>query len=160
YNLPLALRMEGTLSPAALELCLQRLVERHEALRTRFAAAGGRPVQAIDPVDAGCIRLARVDLDGLPAGRRDAEVVRLVAEERRRGLALARGPRLRAALLRQAADDWGVLFTMHHVVSDGWSMELLVREVTALYSGLSEGFDPVLPTLPIQYADFAVWQRR
>ncbi len=158
YNMPLPLRIEGALSPDLLARSLGKVVERHEALRTRFESRQGRPVQVIDAVSA--FTMSRIDLDGLASGRRDIEVARLVAEEGRRPFDLARGPLLRAALLRLEPESWGVLFDMHHVVSDGWSMDVLVREIGALYSGYARGEEPALPPLPVQYADFAVWQRR
>jgi amino acid adenylation domain-containing protein len=157
YNMPLALRVEGPLSVAVLARSLAGLAARQEALRTRFASRGGRPVQVIDP--PGPVSVPVVELEGLQPEAREAEVRRLAAEERERPFDLERGPLMRVLLLRLAAGEWGLLFTLHHAVSDAWSMGVLVREVSALYSGFSRGEEPVLPALPIQYADFAAWQR-
>ncbi|HEX7238763.1 MAG TPA: amino acid adenylation domain-containing protein, partial [Longimicrobiaceae bacterium] len=151
YNLPVALRLRGSLCTAALRVCLDQLVRRHEALRTVFRERGGAPVQVVRP--PAPVPLPVIDLRSLPGPRREAEAVRLAGREALRPFDLARGPLLRSTLLRLADDEHALLFTMHHVVSDGWSMDVLVREVSALYAG-----EP-LPELPVQYADFAVWQR-
>ncbi|HEX2076721.1 MAG TPA: amino acid adenylation domain-containing protein [Longimicrobium sp.] len=157
YNMPAALRLRGALDPAALRATLDALVRRHETLRTVFAEHDGAPVQLIrDPAPAA---LAELDLRHLPEAEREAEAGRLAEAEALRPFDLARGPLLRSTLLRLADDDHVLLFTMHHVVSDGWSRGVLVREVSALYTALSRGEAPRLPELPVQYADFAVWQR-
>ncbi|HZF10284.1 MAG TPA: amino acid adenylation domain-containing protein, partial [Thermoanaerobaculia bacterium] len=157
YNVPLALQVDGPLDPAALVESLGRVVLRHEALRTRFATVAGRPVQVVD--SPGSLAFTWVDVGGLPAARREAESRRLGQAERWRPFDLARGPLLRAILLAVAAEDWRVLLTMHHIVADGWSLDVLVRELSALYSARLSGEETELPLLPVQYADFAVWQR-
>jgi amino acid adenylation domain-containing protein len=161
YNMPLALEARGDLSPAALEAALGGLVRRHESLRTTFATGeDGAPFQEIAP--AGSWHLAQVDLAGLPPAARialDIEVRRLASEEAQRPFDLARGPLLRSALLRLAPSEHVLLFNVHHIVSDGWSMGVLVREVTTLYRAAAQGEPSPLPRLPVQYADFAVWQR-
>ncbi|HVH13856.1 MAG TPA: condensation domain-containing protein, partial [Longimicrobium sp.] len=158
YNIPVALRMRGALDVAVLERSLSEIVRRHEALRTTFAAAGGEPVQVIHP--AAPVVIPIQDLRHLPQDAREAEAVRHAEAEALRPFDLAAGPLLRARALRLDDAEWALLFTMHHVVSDGWSMEVLVREVSALYAAYAEGRDPHLPTLPVQYADYAAWQRQ
>ncbi|HKV12538.1 MAG TPA: condensation domain-containing protein, partial [Thermoanaerobaculia bacterium] len=157
YNLPVVLRVEGPLDAAVLERCLEEIARRHEAVRTVFALEGDAPVQVILP--PAPFVLPRIDLSTLPELAREAEALALAEEEAARPFDLARGPLLRTVLLRLAPEDHAVALTMHHVASDGWSMGLLVREVAALYAAFSEGKPSPLLPLPIQYADFAVWQR-
>ena len=157
YNVAFALRLRGALDPAALRASLGELARRHETLRTTFAEQGGAPVQVIHP--PAPVPLPVVELGGLPAGAREAEARRLARAEALRPFDLAAGPLLRSTLLRLGGDDHALLFTLHHVVSDEWSMEVLAREVSALYSALSRQEEPALPELPVQYADYAVWQR-
>ncbi len=157
YNLPFALRLQGELDTAALRASLDALVRRHEALRTTFAEQGGVPVQVIHP--AAPVELRELDLRGLPQAEREAGAERLASEETLRPFDLAHGPLLRSTLLRLDEEEHVLLFTLHHVVSDGWSMQVLVREVSALYGAFSRGEEPQLAELPVQYADFAVWQR-
>ena len=134
-----------------------RWCERHETLRTTFAERDGAPVQVIHP--PAPVALAEQDLRDLPEAEREAAAERLAEEEALRPFDLERGPLLRGTLLRLGEDDHVLLFTLHHVVSDGWSMQVLVREVSALYGAFSRGEEPRLPELPVQYADYAVWQR-
>ncbi|HEX7243812.1 MAG TPA: condensation domain-containing protein, partial [Longimicrobiaceae bacterium] len=157
YNMPFALRLRGCFDPAVLERAVTEIVRRHETLRTVFSAVAGEPVQVIR--DAAPVALPVADLRGLAAEPRRAEVLRLAREEAARPFDLAAGPLLRSSLVRVAEEEWAVLFTMHHVVSDGWSLDVLVREVSALYEALAEGREPSLPELAVQYADYAAWQR-
>jgi amino acid adenylation domain-containing protein len=157
YNVPAALRLRGALDARTLRRALAALVRRHEALRTVLPVRDGEPVQEIRP--AGPLPFPVVELAALAPERREAEAVRLAAEEAARPFDLARGPLLRATLLKLDRDDHAALFTMHHVVSDAWSMEVLTREVSALYGAYSRGEEPRLPELPVQYADYAAWQR-
>ena len=157
YNMPSALRLRGAPDVDALRASLDALVARHETLRTVFAESDGRPVQVIHP--PAPVPLPLLDLRGLPAGAKEEEARRLSGAEAMRPFDLERGPLLRSTLLRLAEDDHVLLFTLHHVVSDGWSTRVLVREVSALYAAFSRGEEPRLPGLPIQYADYAVWQR-
>ncbi|HEY4594401.1 MAG TPA: condensation domain-containing protein, partial [Thermoanaerobaculia bacterium] len=157
YNMPLALRIAGEARPAVLAAALGEIVRRHETLRTTFREAEGRPVQAIAP--PGPWELPLVDLSGLPAGVRDGLAQGLAQEESTRPFDLARGPLLRAALLRLAPAEHVLLLDMHHIVSDGWSLGVLVHEMTALYGAALAGAPSPLPELAVQYADFAVWQR-
>ncbi|HVR95692.1 MAG TPA: amino acid adenylation domain-containing protein [Thermoanaerobaculia bacterium] len=154
YNIPLALRLAGPFSPAALDAALAALLARHEALRTHFAVAGGgEPVQVIDPPDAWR-GLPFVDLSALPSQLREAELDRLAGDEAGRRFDLARGPLLRSALVRLQEEEHALLLTVHHIVADGWSMGILYRELAVFYEGR-----PGPPPLPVQYADYAVWQR-
>ncbi|MEW5930969.1 MAG: amino acid adenylation domain-containing protein [Gemmatimonadota bacterium] len=157
YNMPSALRLRGALDAAALRASLDALVARHETLRTTFAEGEDGPVQVIHP--PAPVALAELDLRGMPEADRVEAARRLAAEEAVRPFDLEAGPLLRCTLLRLAGDDHVLLFTLHHVVSDEWSMGVLVREVSALYAAFSRGGEARLPELPVQYADYAVWQR-
>ncbi|HEY4563128.1 MAG TPA: condensation domain-containing protein, partial [Thermoanaerobaculia bacterium] len=156
YNLPAAIEAEGRLDVAALAASLREIVRRHEALRTTFAARAGKPVQVIHPRMA--IELPVVDLEALPPSARGAEAQRLATAEARRPFDLARGPLLRALLVRLAGERHLAVLTLHHIVSDGWSMGVLVREIAALYPACLAGAPSPLPALPVQGADFAAWQ--
>ncbi|HEY4576149.1 MAG TPA: condensation domain-containing protein, partial [Thermoanaerobaculia bacterium] len=157
YNVAAALRVEGPLDSRVLARALGEIVRRHEALRTVFAAPKGAPVQLIQP--AGPFALPVVDLSGLPEDAREALALALAREEAVRPVDLIRGPLLRCTLLRLTERDHAVLLTMHHIASDGWSMGILVREVAALYPAFAARRPSPLPELPVQYADFALWQR-
>ncbi|WP_163997847.1 non-ribosomal peptide synthetase, partial [Pyxidicoccus caerfyrddinensis] len=158
YNMPTALRLDGALAPEALEAALLEVVRRHEALRTTFVSREGQPVQCIHP--EGTFHLSQVDLTPLPESQREDEARRLAREEALRPFDLATGPLLRAVLLRLGEDTHVLLLTLHHIVSDGWSMGVLVREVAALYEAFSQHRPSPLPPLPVQYADFSGWQRQ
>jgi len=155
YNISAAVRLTGVLDAAALERSLSEVVRRHEALRTTFPTVDGLPVQRI--AEPSTLQLPLVDLSQLSEAEREVE--RRATEEAQRPFDLVTGPLLRAKLLRVSAEEHVVLVTMHHIVSDGWSMSLLVREVTALYEAYRSGQESPLPELPIQYADYAAWQR-
>jgi amino acid adenylation domain-containing protein/FkbM family methyltransferase len=157
YNSPLAVRLSGTLDTDALARTLDELTRRHEALRTHFAELDGQPVQVVEPV-AAC-RLELVELSDVPSEEVEAAARRLAAEEAARPFDLGRGPLLRASLLQLAETEHVLLVTMHHIISDGWSLGVLVKEVAALYEAFAEGRPSPLVELDIQYADFAVWQR-
>ncbi|HEV8580076.1 MAG TPA: non-ribosomal peptide synthase/polyketide synthase [Thermoanaerobaculia bacterium] len=152
YNVPLAVHAEGRLDARRLAAALSALARRHEVLRTVFAERGGEPVQVVMP--AAEVPLPSVDLRDLPAASRQLEAQRLTAEEAVRPFDLARGPLLRCLLLQLDTERALLVLNLHHVVTDGWSMGVLVREINALYAGSSP------PELPVQYADFAAWQRR
>jgi amino acid adenylation domain-containing protein/FkbM family methyltransferase len=156
YNSPAAIRLRGSLDPLALARSLSEIVRRHEVLRTRFCSEGGEPYQVIE--EARELDLDVVDLSHLEEREREAE--RLAALEARRPFDLSKGPLLRASLLRLASDHHVLLLTMHHIASDAWSLGILVREAAALYRAFSAGEEPGLAPLPIQYADYALWQRR
>jgi amino acid adenylation domain-containing protein len=157
YHIPLAVRLTGTLDAGALESALNAIVRRHEALRTSFPSVDGLPVQRI----AGdwALSLPQIDLSGLPPVVRETELVRLGAGLAGGPFDLERGPLLRALLLATSPGEHVFLATLHHIVSDGWSIGVLVRELATFYSALREGVRPALPELPVQYADWAVWQR-
>ncbi|HYO15771.1 MAG TPA: amino acid adenylation domain-containing protein [Thermoanaerobaculia bacterium] len=154
YNIPLGLRLSGWLDVRALAASLSEVVRRHEALRTRFPAVGDGPVQVVDP--PATLPLPVIDLSGV--GETEAE--RLGREEAARPFDLAAGPLLRLTLLRVTPEEHLLLLTVHHIVADGWSIEVLVREVAALYPALLAGEPSPLPELPLQYADYALWQQR
>ncbi len=158
HYLPAALRLVGQLDVAALRATLDRLVARHESLRTSFVAQGGVPYQQIAPEDCG-FALSHEDLSLLPAGQREAVVARLAAEEARAPFDLSTGPLIRGRLLRVSDDEHVLLVTQHHIVTDGWSIDVMVREVAALYTAFRNGEADPLPSLEIQYADYAQWQR-
>jgi amino acid adenylation domain-containing protein len=158
YNISAGVRLNGDLNIEALERTLSEVVRRHEVLRTSFISVGGEPQQVIGAITE--IKLPLEDLSHLPAEEREQEAQRLAGEEACESFDLSRGPLLRARLLRLAADEYVLLVTMHHIVSDGWSMSVLVREVSALYEAYCTGVESPLPELTIQYADFAMWQRQ
>src|ERR1041385_6535362 len=156
YNVPSSYRLGGEVNVPALERSLNEIVRRHEALRTRFQVVGGQPLQIIESPREQ--RLEVRDLGELGAGA-EAEAMRVVNEEGQRRFDLAQGPLLRSLLLRLGPGDYVLLVTMHHIVSDGWSAGVFMRELSVLYEAHCQGRSAQLPELPIQYADYAVWQR-
>jgi amino acid adenylation domain-containing protein len=156
YNAPQSVRLIGRLNVDALRRTLTEIVRRHEALRTTFAIVGDEPVQRVHRAQP--IAMPEVDLSELDE-RAVIEARRLAAEEATRGFDLGRDIMLRAKLVRLGEEDHVVLFTMHHIASDGWSQGVLMREVSILYEAFSEGVLAPLEDLEIQYGDFAVWQR-
>ncbi|HZI17269.1 MAG TPA: amino acid adenylation domain-containing protein, partial [Pyrinomonadaceae bacterium] len=158
YNIPVSLRLRGRLETALLEGCLREIVGRHEVLRTVFVASEGRPAQVVRQQWPASVPV--VGLQHLPPGEREAEALRVAVEDARAPFSLSAGPLLRVTLIRLAEDDHLLQVTMHHIVSDGWSVALLVREFAELYRALSVGEPPALPALPVQYADYAHWQQR
>jgi amino acid adenylation domain-containing protein len=157
YNVPVPVRIEGNLRVAVLASALREIVRRHESLRTRFAMVDGAPVQVI--AAPGPERLPVVDLRSLTGPARDREVQRLTEEDARLPFDLSSGPLWRTSLLCLGSEEHVLLSTMHHIVIDGWSMEVLGREVRALYLSFLAGERSPLPELPVQYADYAAWQR-
>ncbi len=158
YNLWLAFRLFGPLEIGCLEQAVLAVARRHEVLRTSFAAREPEPVQIVHrELRPGW---ALVDLSGLPDAVREEVLLRLGREQIARPFDLERGPLLRGVVLRLAAGEHAVLATIHHIVFDGWSAGLFLREVGALYTALLRGVPPRLPELPVQYGDFALWQRR
>ncbi|WP_026410982.1 non-ribosomal peptide synthase/polyketide synthase [Actinomadura oligospora] len=153
YVLPMALRLRGPLDADALAAALDALVERHEVLRTRLVAVDGEPVQIVDPPSPGLLTVTDVRDGGLP----QAEA--LVAADAAEPFDLAEGPLLRARLIRLGPDDQVLSLCMHHVVSDAWSAGLIRHELAVLYEAAVRDEPSPLPPLPVQYADFAVWQR-
>ena len=157
YHIPGAVRLRGRLDRGALGRALSRIVERHEALRTCFRQIDGQPVQVIKGPGIG-LALQEHDLRGEADG--EERLRRLGEEEAGAAFDLEEGPLIRARLVRLGEEDHVLLVTMHHIVSDGWSMGVLINEVSALYGAYAQGREDPLPALPIQYADYAAWQRR
>ncbi len=161
YNIPTVVRLAGELQVSALSAALDEIVRRHEVLRTVFAAEGGVPVQVILP--ALNVPLPVTDLTGLPEAEREAEAHRLARDEIRTPFDLATGPLLRARLFRLAEQEHIAVLTIHHIATDGWSMGVLVAELAALYAAFSHSERGLaaapLHSLPLQYGDYAAWQR-
>jgi amino acid adenylation domain-containing protein len=158
YNIPLALRLSGQLNIAALQSSINEIIQRHEALRTNFATVEGQPVQVIAST-LNC-QLQVVNLLHIRESEREIEAQRLVNEQANRPFNLEREPLLRGTVLQLGETEYVLLLTMHHIISDGWSMGVFVRELTELYKAFCTGAPPSLPELPVQYADFALWQRQ
>lgn len=158
YNLPFAVRFIGPLDVERFELCVNEIIRRHEILRTTFAEGDERPVQITAP--GLTLPVPVTDLRQLGAQEREAETRRLVSGMAWQTFDLRRGPLLSCGLLRLAEREHVWMLTMHHIITDGWSIGLFVRELTALYEAFGKGDPPRLAPLPIQYADFAEWQHR
>ncbi len=158
YNLPVALRLRGHLNTNALAESLNEILRRHDALRTRFPVRDGVPVQVVIPPRP--IDLLPTDLADIPPDQRENEASRLASLEAARPFDLAEGPLLRAKLFRLQDQDHVLVVTMHHIVSDGWSVDVFLRELGVLYDAFRNGEGSPLPELPIQYADYAIWQRQ
>ncbi|MGQ5336344.1 condensation domain-containing protein, partial [Xanthomonas arboricola pv. corylina] len=161
YHIPAALRLQGTLDVVALQATLDRIVARHESLRTRFVQGEDEdgPVQQFALQTVG-FALEQVDLSDLPADAQQAMVEQRSAQEAIAPFDLAVGPLIRGQLLRLSAQEHVLLVTQHHIVSDGWSIGVMIGEVSQLYSAFIQGQPDPLPPLAIQYADYAVWQRQ
>jgi pristinamycin I synthase-3/4 len=157
YHLPAAVRLSGVLDVQALERAFATLVERHEGLRTRFAVLDGSPVQVIDP--AGSFVLAVENLSELSEDERTSATRQRIQALAQQRFDLEQGPLFRAHLLRLSDDEHIAVVVTHHIVSDGWSTGILIREVGALYAAFSQGRPSPLDALPVQYADYALWQR-
>ena len=157
YNVHDTVRLRGTLDLAALEKAFSEIVRRHEVLRSRFEALEGTPVQVVDPPRPWSLKVR--SLAHLPEEEREAEAERLASKEARRPFDLAGGPLFRTLLLRMSEQDHVLSMTVHHIVSDGWSLGIVRRELSALYGAFAAGRPSPLPELPVQYADFAMWQR-
>ncbi|RNB58932.1 amino acid adenylation domain-containing protein [Brevibacillus gelatini] len=157
YNIPSAMRITGQLNIQAWERSLQMIIERHESLRTTFTDIDGEAVQVIHPALEW--HLAHIDLRDLPDEERDAQVQRLEKAEATQPFHLRTGPLMRATLIQTGDEQFVFLLNMHHIVSDGWSMTIFMGELAAIYEALCKGDRPQLAELPLQYADFAAWQR-
>ncbi|MFP2964376.1 condensation domain-containing protein, partial [Myxococcus sp. 1LA] len=153
YNVPYVLRLDGPLDVSVLERAFSELVRRHEVLRTAFPEEGGAPVQRIAPPAPVRIPIVEVGSQGA------SEVQRHVRAEVDRSFDLSHGPLLRPRLLKQDARAHVLVVMLHHIVSDGWSASVLLRELAALYAAFAQGLPSPLPELPVQYADYALWQR-
>ncbi|HEV7591087.1 MAG TPA: condensation domain-containing protein, partial [Longimicrobium sp.] len=157
YNVASGLALHGPLDAAALRRALGEIVRRHEALRTVFAEVEGRPVQRVRPFEGFALAVEDLSAGGPEAA--EAAAGKRIAEESARGFDLAEGPLFRATLLRLAADRHALLLVLHHVISDGWSMGVLMGELSALYAAFRRSLPSPLPELPVQYGDYAAWQR-
>jgi hypothetical protein len=161
YNMPFAMRLRGPLDAGLLRAALGELVRRHEGLRTRFDMFEGElRAEVLPPMPAVPAELPEIDLSGLPAGRREDTARQLAWEDAATPFDLRRAPLFQTRLARLAADDAVLLFKIHHIVSDGWSLNVLQRDLSIFYATLASGGDPrqALPELPVQYVDFAAWQ--
>ncbi|HEX6749718.1 MAG TPA: condensation domain-containing protein, partial [Longimicrobium sp.] len=156
YNLPAALRLRGALNEDALEQSLEELVRRHESLRTTFSSEGGEPVQVIHPAGEWVLEIK--DLSALPTAEREKAAARFAREEADWPFDLAAGPLFRARLLRLGDEDHVLLIVVHHVVFDGWSTGVILRELGALYAAFTQGLPSPLTEPRLQYADYAGWQ--
>jgi hypothetical protein len=157
YNTPAAVRLSGSLNLAALEETFNEIVRRHEALRTTVVTVEGQPVQAIAP--SLTLSIPVIDLREWPKAEREQEARRFTTQEAQRPFDLSKTPLLRVTVLQLDEAEYVLLIILHHIVSDGWSMGVLIREIAILYSAISSKQPSSLPPLPIQYADFAYWQR-
>ncbi|MGH9830258.1 MAG: condensation domain-containing protein, partial [Blastocatellia bacterium] len=157
YNLAYSLLFQGSLGVISLEQTLSEIVRRHEVLRTLFSTIDGQPVQIVCDPQPICLPL--VDLKRLTSVEGLSQLHRLTREHARRPLDIAKGASLKFSLVQLADEQNGMLVTIHHIVSDGWSQGLMIKEVAALYASFGEGSASHLLELPIQYADFACWQR-
>jgi hypothetical protein len=158
YNCPAAMRLTGPLNLPALHQSLSEIVRRHEVLRTAFADVNGSPVQTVTNTSA--LSLKVIDLQIFECDRREQQVLRLARAEADRPFDLTQAPLLRVTMVRLAQQEQVVLFTMHHIICDGWSIAVLMKEVMRLYEAYSRGTPSPLPELTIQYSDYAVWQRQ
>lgn len=157
YNVPIGLRISGALDVEALERSLTEITNRHESLRTVFPVRNGLPVQVI--CEAARFSLRTLDLLHIPLDRREVEALRLASEESAAPFDLVRGPAVRGLLLVLGEEDQILVVTMHHIVSDGWSVGIFLSELGALYGAFRKGRPSPLADLPIRYVDYAVWQR-
>jgi amino acid adenylation domain-containing protein len=158
YMLHLALNVRGPVDIPALEQALLEIERRHEVLRTTFPEVNGSPVQVIAPPKPR--RLPIIDLSHLPPSQREEELRRRVAAEMSKPIDLQEGPLFRLTMLRRAEDDYTIVASTHHIIHDGWSMGILLGELGMLYPAYASNRPLHLPALPIQYVDFAAWQRR
>ncbi|HEU4595917.1 MAG TPA: condensation domain-containing protein, partial [Pyrinomonadaceae bacterium] len=157
YNIPAALRLTGRLDIALLERSFGEVLRRHEVLRTGFAETDGEPVQLISP--SAVLELPVTDLSGLAPDEQARRVHELTSEAARFVFDLESRPLMRAGVLRLGEEEHVLLLTMHHIVSDAWSVSVLVRELAAIYEAYARGEESPLPELPVQYSDYALWQR-
>jgi amino acid adenylation domain-containing protein len=157
YNEAIPIYIRGAVQVSVLENILNPIVERHAVLRTTFVTIAGEPIQQINPAQS--VKLAQFDLQGFPAPHREAEMWRVLSDEARKPFDLTIDPLLRAALIQLADDEFVLLMTIHHIAFDGWSGGVLMREFALLYRAVATGETVELPPLPVQYIDFAIWQR-
>ena len=158
YHIPTAVRLTGSLNIPLLEKSFNEIIDRHETLRTHFTTVNGEPVQIIDSTLNLSIPI--LNLEVFEGKEQESEVLKLATQEAKKPFNLAKDPLLRVTLLKLNPTDHVVLLTLHHIIADGWSMEILIKELTCLYEAFSNGQTSPLPPLPIQYGDFATWQRQ
>ncbi|MBF2007876.1 MAG: condensation protein [Chlorogloeopsis fritschii C42_A2020_084] len=158
FNICQFMRLTGRLNVAALEESFQEVVKRHEALRTTFTVVDGQPLQVISP--ASVFRLEVVNLQELSLDKKEAEVLHLANQETQKSFDLTKDCLLRVTLLQLSEIEYALLLSIHHIAADAWSIGVLIHEITTLYKSFCCGYSSPLPQLPIQYADFAVWQRQ
>ncbi|MBD2562852.1 MULTISPECIES: non-ribosomal peptide synthetase [Nostoc] len=158
YNEQAALKLHGKLNVVALEQSLNKIIDRHEALRTNFRTINEQPVQVI--TDSLNLNVPIVDLSELPESEREIACQQLATTEANRPFDLASSPLIRASVVKLTEVEHALVLTIHHIVVDGWSIGVLMRELATIYSALCNNLSPQLPELPIQYADFAIWQRQ
>ena len=158
YNLPGAIRIRGDLDVKALQQSLSEIVNRHEVLRTRFQTVNGSPIQVIEPEIA--ININLLDLREKEASEQQTALKQQIQQEANSAFELEKAPLIRCRLLQLETQEYVLLVTMHHIVSDGWSIGLFIQELSVLYQAFSQGKPSPLPELSIQYADYAVWQRQ
>jgi len=157
YNLPAAIRLTGELNLPALEKTINEICRRHKSLTTTFPTIDGQPVQVVNPAQP--ISLPVLDLSSWSVAERESETRRIVNNEARKPFDLAVGPLVRVQLLKLDEQEFVFLLTMHHIIADGWSMDVLMREIMVLYQAMGAGIPSPLPELHLQYADYARWQR-
>lgn len=157
YNVPIALALRGSLDREALRKSIDLIVSRHEVLRSNFLFMAGEPTIKVNP--AGAASVSFVDVRNLSLGERPLEIQTLANSEARRPFNLAKDPMLRAVLFRLAESEYVLVITIHHIAADGWSLGVLVGELSKAYRAFVQGKTPELPALALQYADFAEWQR-
>ena len=157
YNIPRSMRLKGKLNKDAMRRTIDEIIKRHETLRTTFKLVAGRPVQVVHPFREG--NLPFIDLGNFPAAEREKEAMRLAAEDAERPFDLSTGPLIRSTLLKIEETDYVLLLNLHHIISDGWSLGVLTRELVALYNAFLKNTPLPLPGLTVQYSDFSIWQR-
>ncbi|VVQ08059.1 Linear gramicidin synthase subunit B [Pseudomonas fluorescens] len=158
YNIPGGLRLRGELDEDALRASFQQLIERHESLRTRFFERDGVALQQVDA--AAGFNLQLIDISDLPAAEREVRAQQIREDEARTRFDLEKGPLLCVKLVRLDDEDHQLLVTMHHIIADGWSLNVLIDEFSRLYAAASQGQQALLAPLPTQYADYGSWQRQ
>lgn len=158
YNITSAVRVLGNLNITALESCLNEIIKRHESLRTAFISVEGLPIQVI--TENLQLSLPVIDLQTRSKSDQETQIQQFINKETLQPFDLSQVPLLRVILLQLSSTEYVVIFTMHHIISDAWSTAVIIREIVALYPAFAEGKSFALPELPIQYADFAVWQRQ
>ena len=158
YNIPRVLRLNGPLDTSALHRSVEAIVARHEVLRTSFRSDNGKPALSI--AESAAVEIPLFDLSPLPIAEREEEAKQLASRETERPFDLERGPLLRLALVRLGDEEHVLLMTMHHIISDGWSIGVFMSELATFYNAFTTEASLALPTLAVQYVDFAAWQRR